>query len=66
MKKYIKGDKITNLDELVSQQLIIFESGEFSKVYSYGGFMGWKILWAKKYIDSGVLYKAVKNVPKNI
>lgn len=56
-RKYRKGGKITSLDELDKQEFVYF----FDKITHHGWFGSWQISLAKRYIDKGLLYYAVKN-----
>ena len=42
--KYVKGEPIKSLDELMAQELICFNN----KIYHRGWFGGWQTFWAKK------------------
>lgn len=56
-RKFVKGDQITSLDELVKQEWIYV----FDKITHNGWFMSWQFRMAKTYIDRGCLFYARKN-----
>lgn len=56
-RKYRKGGKITSLDELAKQEFVYI----FDKITHRGWFGSWQFSLAKRYIDRGWLYYAVKN-----
>lgn len=60
-RKYIKGDKITSFDELMSQEFIYYNG----KIYHFGWFGGWQARWIKIRLDRGCFYKAVKKESDN-
>lgn len=55
-RKYKRGERITSLDELSKQEFIYF----FDKITHHGWFMSWQFSLAKRYIERGMLYYAVK------
>lgn len=60
MKKYTPGQKITSMDELADQDFIYIVRGEYSKIYHKGWLLSWPLRTALRYIEQGVIYKAVK------
>ena len=58
MSKYIIGERIKSLDELVECDLVYFVATGYKKIYHRGWFMSWQIHMAQKMIDHGYLYRA--------
>ena len=56
VKKYKKGEPITNLDEFAKQEFVIVDN----KTYHCGWTQSWQFRMVKEWIDNGVVYKAVK------
>jgi hypothetical protein len=56
-RKFVKGDPITSLDELVKQEWIYV----FDKITHNGWFMNWQFRMAKTYMERGYLFYARKN-----
>ena len=54
--KYIKGERIQSLDELIRQEFIYFNH----KVYHRGWVMGWKLKWVVDMIGRGLLFIATR------
>ena len=59
-RKYQKGEPITSIDELMSQDFVYF----YDKITNSGWFGSWQLRWAKMMIDGGKLFKAI-STPKN-
>ena len=61
MSKYVKGEKITTIDELMEQDFVIFNYGEGVqyKVYNKGWYQCWQLRMASLYVNTGRLYKAI-------
>ena len=55
-RKYRKGEKIESLDALVGEEFVFF----YDKITHSGWFGSWQLRWAKRMIDRGVLFFAVK------
>ena len=55
-RKYQKGEPITSLDELAKQEFIYFSD----KITHHGWFMSWQTSLAKRYIERGWLYYAIR------
>ena len=55
MKKYIKGEQIKSLDELMKQEFIYFGG----KVVNVGWFQNWQIVMANLYIKYGHIFEAI-------
>lgn len=55
MSKYIKGEPIKSLDELVKQEFVYFGG----KVVNIGWFQNWQIGMADLYIKYGYIYEAI-------
>lgn len=53
---YKKGEKITSLDELMTQEFVYMRH----KITHKGWFSSWQIRWMKNWIDLGWVYKAEK------
>lgn len=60
MGKYIIGERINSLDELVQCDLVYFVATGFKKVYHRGWFMSWQLHMVKDMVDHGYIYKAIK------
>ena len=58
MGKYIIGERIKSLDELVKCDLVYFVATGFKKIYHRGWFVSWQIHLAHKMIAHGNLYRA--------
>ena len=56
MRKYKKGEPITSLDEFEKQEFVIVHE----RTYHWGWTQSWQFRMVKRYIDCGVVYKAVK------
>lgn len=56
-RKFVKGDQITSLDELVKQEWIYV----FDKITHNGWFMSWQFRMAKTFMDRGYLFYAKRN-----
>lgn len=56
-RKFVKGDPITSLDELVKQEWIYV----FDKITHNGWFMSWQFRMAKTFMDRGYLFYAKSN-----
>ena len=56
--KYKYGDRITSLNELVTQDFIIFSG----RVYHIGWVLGWQLNMCNEYIKKGSIYKAVRRI----
>lgn len=54
--KYVQGAVITSLDELMKQKAVFFNG----KVTVNGWFQNWQLIWAKKRVESGQLFKAIE------
>ena len=59
-RKYQKGEPITSIDELMSQDFVYF----YDKITNRGWFGSWQLKWAKMMIDGGKLFRAIRT-PKN-
>ena len=55
-RKYRQGERITSLDDLMSQDRIFF----MDKVVSAGWFGSWQIRWVLERVKAGQIYYAVK------
>ncbi len=55
-RKYRKGKKIESLDALVGEEFVFV----FDKITHCGWFSSWQLRWAKRMIDRGALFFAVK------
>lgn len=55
MNKYIKGEQIKSLDELMKQEFI-YDCG---KVVNVGWFQNWQICMANLYIKYGYIFEAI-------
>lgn len=55
-RKYCKGGKITSLDELAKQKFVYC----YDKILHNGWFGSWQFSFAKRMIDRGVIFYAVK------
>lgn len=53
-RKFRKGEKITSLDELMTQEIVYFRN----KILNYGFFGSWQIRWVRFYIQRGMLFYA--------
>lgn len=58
--KYEKGERITSLDVLYSQDFIWLRY----KVYNYGWFKNWQLRRANLWICQGIVYKAIPKTKK--
>lgn len=56
MRKYKKGEPITNLDEFAKQEFVIVHN----KTYHQGWTQSWQFRMVKNMINSGLIYKAVR------
>lgn len=54
--KYVKGEPIKSLDELMAQELICFNN----KIYHRGWFGGWQLLFANRIIVAGRVFKVTR------
>ena len=54
--KYVKGEPIRSLDELMAQELICYEN----KIYHRGWFGSWQTFWAKRMLDSERVFKVTR------
>ena len=57
VKKYSRGEPITDLDELISQEFVFF----FNKVLHRGFFLSWQLSFIVNQINMGHLSKVIKN-----
>lgn len=64
MTKYRKGKLITNLNELMEQDFIIWDNGCAQKVFHKGWVCSWQIKYANRLIKSWQLYKAITDENK--
>ena len=53
--RYKKGEQITSLDELARQKFVYVHD----KITHCGWCLSWQIRVAKRYLDAGVVWKAV-------
>ena len=58
MSFFIRGQVITNLEELYNQEFIIYLMGPRCKVLHRGWFVSWQLSFTKRLIESRLLYKA--------
>ena len=56
-RSFEKGDRITSVDELLEQDMVIFSCGGFKKVYSKGWFISWQLNYVSRLLEYGNLYK---------
>ena len=61
MSKYVKGERITTIDELMEQDFVIFNNGTGSqdKCYNKGWYQCWQLRMASLYVNTGRIYKAI-------
>lgn len=59
--KFVAGEKIASIDELVKQEFVLFKAwdGEM-KVYHAGWFRGWQLQYVDNLIKKGWLFYAIK------
>lgn len=55
MSKYIKGEPITSLDELMKQEFVYFGG----KVVNVGWFQNWQIGWVNRYLRYYRVFEAI-------
>lgn len=55
MSKYIKGEPITSLDELMKQEFVYFGG----KVVNVGWFQNWQIGWTNRYLKYYGVFEAI-------
>ena len=58
--KYVKGERIKSLDELMQQDLIYFHE----RVCNIGWFQNWQLRFTRACMDRGCVYKAVIREPE--
>lgn len=56
MRKYEKGEIVTNISEIAGEEFIYFHN----KIYHKGWWQSWQYIFIIKAISVGVLYKAKK------
>ena len=61
VKKYKKGEPITNLDEFAKQEFVIVDN----KTYHCGWTQSWQFRMVKNMINSGLIYKAARIEKEN-
>lgn len=55
MSKYIKGEPITCVDELMKQEFIYF----YDRLVPFGWFQDWQIGWARLVCKSNLVFEAI-------
>ena len=59
---YTKGPRITSMDELMSQEYVLWENGTFRKIYPLGTVQSWQLRYAYMLVKAGQLYKAERRI----
>ena len=58
MRKYKAGRRITSLDDLAKQELIVFDTGNYQKTYHRGWFLSWPIRNVVCLMSGGCIFTA--------
>ena len=63
MKKYLRGEQIRSLGEVVARKFIIIhrEGSTKDQIVHNGWFMSWQTRYLKRCIDQGIVYRAERN-----